>query len=454
MVAMRTGWRVGEVFSFNGGWEDCLHLDPPIQAFSPKNLDLRRLLHTAILDNDGRLTFDLPGLCAWAMSRKEEGGAGSWSVRGRFPIEESRAAKDKVVQRPYLDLLIERFCDEVVRLRFCSGHRTPEVKRPWPGSKQAAVCITHDVDLIDGSTALWARRAFWQVKRIQNRLSGKSRAAMELTDRLARWKEGGDDPVWSVPKWLEEEWRYGIRSTFYFMSLASNLSFEGRRYHFRHPRLVKATRMLREAGFEIGLHAASRDAGSLKYLISQQARLEETAQAPISSVRHHYLNTRFPDSWNLMDRAGFATSSNIAWGGHDNGFRAGTCWPYRPGEIPGIETGGRLIEVPFQLMDRSCIKDVDGFVAMATRMLAEAKKAGGVFVVNFHADYWDEIEAPGVHRAYTRLIRTIIGDSDLWVAPVGEVAKRFAQAYDRAPDQPGYPVHDDLPSQVSHPAGF
>lgn len=426
LVQGRTGWRPREVFSFNGGWEDCLHIDPPVEGFDHEKTDIRRLLHHAVLTNDARVTFDLPGFAAWSMSREEEHCNQNWARNKRFSFEHSLAAKDNVAQRPYVDILIERFCEEVIRLRHSKGYRTPPIKRPWPKNKKAAVCFSHDVDLIDGHTALWARRAFWRLKRFQSMLTGNRTAARDLIGRLSRWKKGTVDPVWSVPRWIEYETKYNIRSTFYFLALSTNLSLEGRRYHSSHPRLIEAARLLADAGFEIGLHAGSRSAGSLRKLCLQRSRLQKACGTPIDSVRYHYLNVRYPDSWELMTEAGFSTSSNVGWSAGCDGYRGGTCWPYRPAALPGIDFNSRIVEMPFAMMDRPRLENVEKYVEQADRMICETKKVGGVFIVDFHTDYWDEIEAPGVNRAYRKIVEKVSEDSELWVASLGEIASEFS----------------------------
>ena len=74
-------------------------------------------------------------------------------------------------------------------------------------------------------------------------------------------------------------------------------------------------------------------------------------------------------------------------------------------------------------MDKARIEDVDAFVEKAKRILSQVKKVGGVFVLNFHADYFDPVEAPGVHQAYRRIATEVVADSDLWIAPISKISQ-------------------------------
>jgi len=422
LIARRTGWRPDSVFSFNGGAPESVRIVPPNQEFDAAGADLPGLLGGGVLDGAGNLIFDLPGLAAWSLGRFEERDAPGWSVKDKFRFARSLAASQGVGDRPFVDLLVDRFCEGVLQLRANRGLRTPAIRRPWPGGKRAAVCFTHDVDQLDGQTHLWARRAFWRAKRLACDIRGDRATRADVEGRLRRWRRDGSDPAWTIPRWIELEKKRGIRSTVYFFALATGLGPEGRLYHYRHHRMIEAVGRLTDAGFEVGLHPGSHGAGSLRMLRAQRDRIDRVCPGAVSAVRNHRLNVRFPHTWDLAGRAGFATMSNVGWDGGDNGFRAGTCFPYRPSDIPGIGVGDRLVEVPFQLMDASRIQNVESYVEKALHLLKRTREAGGVFVLDFHPHNMDPVEAPGVHEAFGRICDAVLSDSDLWIAPVSEVA--------------------------------
>ena len=425
MVQRRTGWVVDEVFSFDPMNDNALFVRPAEKRYQPADFE-SSMVDGPVTDERGHLRFDLPGFSAWMLSRVEETEAFcGWRVVDRFMPACSLMEQHELTSRPVVDVLIDRFCREIVALRDRRGMRTPEISRPWPGGKKVAVAISHDVDLLDGRTALWARKLFWRMKMTKAKLHGDLPAAKALADRIARWSRGKDDPVWSLPNWLDEETEKQIRATYYFFGLRTNLSLEGRRYHAKHPRLLRAFTMLAERGCEIGLHAASHFADRETSLRGQLQRLNAASPVPIRSVRNHFLNVRFPDTWTMMSNLGLANASNVAWFGGVNGFRAGTSFPYVPGELPCCSESNGLVEVPFQVMDASKITDVPRFVDAALSMYREAKNVGGSFVINFHTDYFDEIEAPGVHEAYRKIVAELVSDSDAWIAPISEIADQY-----------------------------
>lgn len=431
LITLRTGWSPGEVFTFDDASHDSINLIPPVCDFSPEQCDLASMIKRPVLDDRGCLLVDLSGLAAWSLGRIEEHGLSDWNYRKKFAYQDALATRQGVSQKPFVDLLIENFIDDLIRLRDLKGKRTPTIKRPWPDGKKAAVCFSHDVDLLDGLTLLSVRRAFWLVMLLRSAILKKSDDRKIWSGRLQNWRKGGDDPVWCIPDWVRLEKANGIRSTFYFFGLSVNFGIEGRIYRSEHPHLIESLELLAAEGFEIGLHPGKRFVGMPDNVKRQYRRLNKAAETKVRTIRNHHLNFRLPASWAMADEIGLSTMSNIGWDGGDNGFRSGTCWPYRPADIPGIDIGGRLVEVPFQLLDRPRLDDVDDYCQKAFDLLSEAKAVGGAFVLDFHPHNMNAVEAPGVHEAFLRIMNKIVEDSDFWIAPVSEVAGAVYPDIDR-----------------------
>ncbi len=114
-------------------------------------------------------------------------------------------------------------------------------------------------------------------------------------------------------------------------------------------------------------------------------------------------------------KAGFKYGSNMGWSSGFNGFRAGTCHPYKP---IGKQN---FYEIPFQLMDSPTIENPKEYHKLFLRYLAKIKRVKGCLVINFHQEYFDKVEAPGTNRTYRMILETLADDKEIWVSPLNEV---------------------------------
>lgn len=348
------------------------------------------------------------------LSRKEEYGDTNLDKWGRFDHDKSFLVQNRLDQSPIIDELI---LDVIKQLNL-------KVKSIWPDGKKAVVCLTHDVDAIDGFSYFWLRKINWYWQWLRAKLKGNQQAANTWISTLERWKKykkANFDPMDSFDQIQELENSYGFRSTFFFMSLRHGLSREGRRYGAQNSRVAEGAKELLKGGWEIGLHAAYHNHLSLSSLKEQKQRLEEIIKEEIFGCRHHYLRVRFPDSWKIYSQAGFKYSSNMGWGSGFQGFRAGTCMPYHP------LREHFLLEIPFQLMDTNPIADIESYMDMFNKYFELTKAVGGCLVVDFHQEHFQEEVSSGVGRVYRNILDTIAKDQDVAVLTMNEVCKVMKQ---------------------------
>jgi len=357
---------------------------------------------------------DVANLVNNTLSRKEEYGDTTLDKWGRFDYAKSFLVQNGLDQTPIIDELI---LDVIKQLGL-------KARNIWPEGKRMAVCLTHDVDAIDGFSYFWLRKINWYWHWFRAKLKGNQQADNNWASTLERWKrykKANFDPMDSFGQIQELEDSYGFRSTFFFMSLHHGLSREGRRYSVQNPKVAKTAEKLLEGGWEIGLHAAYHNHLSLSLLKEQKQRLEDVIREDISGCRHHYLRVRFPDSWKIYAEAGFKYSSNMGWGSRFQGFRAGTCLPYQPlGEYP-------LLEIPFQLMDTNPIADTESYMNKFSKYLSSVKAVNGCLLIDFHQEHFQEEVSPGVGRVYRNILDTIARDQDVAVLTMNEVCKIMKQ---------------------------
>jgi len=295
-----------------------------------------------------------------------------------------------------------------------------EPSSPWPNNCHAAVCLTHDVDRGPGRYNCLARDLWYSVKWVGAKLRA-DRQKVASVDRYFSLRRSRIDPYDNLVRWMELENDLGVRSTFYFMSLAArHLLQEGNRYVVSNPAVRHAIREMHCNGWEVGLHARYHAPFSKRELMDQKRRLSDILGDEVAGVRNHYLRVRFPDTWFLETECNFHHSSNMGWADTLGGFRSGTCWPYQP------VVGSKLWEIPFQIMDSPDLsKNAESFLGRFKGYLEQVKRHRGVLVLDFHSNYFFEEVAPQVNRVYRTIVGHLRSDPELWITTPQNVIQRL-----------------------------
>lgn len=352
---------------------------------------------------------DIANIVDSILLRKEEYGNANLDKWGRFDHNKSFLVQKQLDQSPIIDELL---LDVIGQLGL-------KAKTIWPDEKKAAVCLTHDVDLFDGRSYLFLRKMLWRYQAYTALLKGRGKTYVEYINKVKRWSEPSYDPIYAFDKWMELEGSYGFKSTFFFFGLKHALGREGRLYSYQHKFVRDTIRKLARNGIEIGLHAGYYNHLDLSWLKKQKNYLEDAFGDEVIGCRHHFLRVRFPASWELYAKTGFKYSSNMGWDCGFNGFRAGVCLPYKPLQ------DDELLEIPFQLMDSSSIEEPEDYHELFLNYLKKTKKVGGCLVLDFHQEYFDEVESPGTNETYEMILETLSKDQELWVAPLKDVYTHF-----------------------------
>ncbi|MBF0622779.1 MAG: hypothetical protein HQL54_12730 [Magnetococcales bacterium] len=372
-----------------------------------------RQLHQHVSCSEHKTAFRLDDVARCVvdiLSRQEECVHPSLDRQGRYDGHQSGLVALGLGHEPIVDQLMQR-CAEVL------GH-------PWnPLSAfdgvKAIIGLSHDVDRVDGFSYLPMRYGYWLGRAGLSLFGGQWSAARRWYGRYCSWRSYSDDPLFAFDRWMALESEYDVRSTFFFMSLKRGLSIEGRRYTVTDPRIKRVVRQLVDNGWEVGLHAGRHNAQSLAWLKDQKRRLEDVAGVAMDGCRQHWLNIRLPESWELYHQAGFKYSSNMGWTPELQGFRAGTALPY---PVPGFSG---LYEIPFQMMDRMVIQDPGHHVALFDTFLKQIKAIHGCLVLDFHQEYFDPIESPGVGDVYRTILQRIRSDTEIIALPLGAFIADF-----------------------------
>lgn len=240
----------------------------------------------------------------------------------------------------------------------------------YPNGAKFAVCLSHDVDLLRTTR----RELFGTMRRRLRPMDGKNLTAL-LT--------GGIDPVHSVEPLLEIESRFGVRSTFYFLALKPG----DEDFNFDMTYAAPALAAVADAGCEIGLHGGHKAYLNSGALTEELGRLKAAlGSEAVAGYRGHYLRFRVPDTWHLLEEAGFTYDTTLGWS-ESIGFRSGLCYPYRPIDDKTGKCIG-IIELPLAVMDRSLFEYMrlpyDQALGTFWRLVDEVEKCQGVLTLLWH----------------------------------------------------------------------
>ena len=80
-------------------------------------------------------------------------------------------------------------------------------------------------------------------------------------------------------------------------------------------------------------------------------------------------------------------------------------------------------------MDSSIIDNPCEYEKLFTNYLDKVKKMGGCLVLDFHQEYFDENNAPGVNIVYKKILNILSQDEEIFVAKLEDVYQHFNRMY-------------------------
>jgi len=315
-------------------------------------------------------------------TRKEEYGSTDLDAHGRFPAASS---KFKDIRRPITSEFLLANGYEVL----------------YPEDRTFAVCLTHDVDLLNPQIA---------VRRILNKGGRKS------LRKLLRMANKAINPYWTFKKIISIEDSYDANSTFFMMGLASGDEDFNYLVEDMSPELGRIV----DSGSDVGLHGGHKAFMSLEKIIEERKRLEKAAGRPIVGYRNHYLKIKVPSTWRLLEKAGFDYDSTLGYP-DTPGFRNGMCHPFHPYDLEE-QHELNLLELPLTFMDATLLDrqkpDVGQAWGVIKDMVDRCRKCSGVATIIWHNDR--------MNKEYSRLYEKTMGycrDSGAWMTSGANISK-------------------------------
>lgn len=277
----------------------------------------------------------------------------------------------------------------------------------YPEGRPFAVCLTHDIDRVYESVTAKG------IRTVKHVLQGQFSASRRLIPQMRSKKI----PYVNFNDIMELEDRYGARSSFYFLALEPG----DRDYTYTIGDLEHELGTIRDRGWEVGLHAGHRGSGDLSTLCSEKHRLEQVTGTTVSGCRNHFLKFSVPDTWELMNSAGFLYDCSFGYA-DCAGFRNGMCHPFRPFNLLK-GTSVDIIEIPQVIMDDSLFDNYmrlspDRAWEITRELIDTVARCSGVITL-----LWHNYSFIGEHRIlYEKILRYCAG-KDAWMTGGENIAR-------------------------------
>jgi peptidoglycan/xylan/chitin deacetylase (PgdA/CDA1 family) len=311
----------------------------------------------------------------------------------RFPATASIAYQENFLHRPVVNEYFEILwnCIKELVLQF-------EKKSLW-GDKDFALCLTHDIDVVQKYKPLSEALTIGGLLLKQHSLK---KATARFVDNILVALQKRNDPFDTFDMILQLEQRHNATSTFFFMT---EPDFSGG-YCLDDPKVKKALAKISAAGAETGLHAGYYSYNNQEIINRQKETLAEVLKQNDFGCRQHYLRWRSPDTWRLQEGCGLTYDTTLCFADHE-GFRAGICHPFQPFDLHE-NRAINIWEIPLTIMDGSLssyrkLSPKEGLTTIESYMNT-VKKYQGVMVLLWHNSFFDPDSYLGWTGIYERIL--------------------------------------------------
>ena len=291
----------------------------------------------------------------------------------------------------------------------------------WPEGKTWAAAITHDVD--------YPQMIRW-IEMLRYLIDKKGGSKLSVLTDIAN----GQNHFWMFKDWMDMEIRHEVRSAFYFSGRKGSLlkylmGVPDPFYDVRSKEFKNIISHLKKNGFEVGLHASYNAYRSLNNFLEEKKIVEDSLAETLLGNRHHYwrINQDDPAETSFLhEEAGLLYDASICYE-RRAGFRFGIGTPYRLFHKHKKRTS-KSLQLPTTLMDthmsaHSMYNRFETPHAEIDSLLAETKKAGALFIVNYHVRMINDTFFPGVRRMFQKSLELISEDSECFCKTPIEIAQ-------------------------------
>jgi peptidoglycan/xylan/chitin deacetylase (PgdA/CDA1 family) len=327
--------------------------------------------------------IDLIASSFFMLNRIEEIVSPVTDEHGRFPAEASLAFKEGFLLRPLVNEYVELLWSWLKALN-------PMLQRK---ERFFQLFLTHDVDRIGFGTAKSRMKAVG-AQLVKYRSPGGFLRAIR---RNLGWLSTSPTDPFEFIRLTSKE--YGFKSHFFFLSNGKSETYDRNRYGVTSESVKRLIRTLQTEGHHVGLHCSYSSFLNRKQLMTEKKVLDQIVGRRDYGCRSHYLRLKIPASFSLLEECGFTFDSTLGYADW-NGFRAGTCYPFKPFDaIANREVN--LLEYPLMCMDSSltspAFRNLTSPRAVAQALIKQIDTVAyfnGCFVFLIHPDSLEEVDFP------------------------------------------------------------
>ena len=245
----------------------------------------------------------------------------------------------------------------------------------YPGDKQFAVCLTHDVDEIYPSLNHTLLSSLTCLKGLNFRGFKKQ----------VSWKLHGkeESPYRNFEEIMDLEEEYGACSSFYFLATNSDIT----RFRYNIEDLESELGQITDREWEVGLHGGYYAYNNLEEILREKNRLEKVLGKKVIGYRNHFLRFQVPDTWEKLATAGFGYDTTLGYSDMV-GFRNGMCHPYLPYNLH-TDREVNILEIPMAIMDDTLFESAPSYEKawmLAKRLIDTVALYHGVICLNWHSE--------------------------------------------------------------------
>jgi len=243
------------------------------------------------------------------------------------------------------------------------------LKIDFPDQKKFAVCLTHDIDNV---SIHWKRKYIDSFKKISE---GKIKSAYDRSFKK--------DLFLNFNSIMNLEEKYNAKSSFFILTAEKDVSTNGL---YDAEKFKNHLLNVIERGWEIGLHGGYYSFNKIQNLKFEKEKLEKIIGKKVIGYRSHYLRFKVPDSWIILNQAGFKYDTTFGFPDMI-GFRNGMCHPFNPYNL-NTNTEIDILEVPLNIMDKTLFDymnlNIKDSWELIKNLIDTVEKNNGVITILWH----------------------------------------------------------------------
>lgn len=340
--------------------------------------------------NESDIGFDIFAASFYLLSRYEEYFSFTPDKHGRYPHENSLAYKEGFLNKPLINIWIEKF--KIVIINKFPSYKFRE--------KHFRFLPTYDIDIAWS----YCYKGFWRntANLVKDFFSLSFSAFFQRLKVLSDLRK---DPF-DVFEWLDQLHEKYELKPFYFFLVAEKLSKFDKNISPHHAEMqtIIADHVTK---YSVGLHPSYRSNSYEAVLKEEKNILSEILKTDIKSSRQHYLKIALPATYRSLSDVGIENEYSMGYAG-SNGFRASVASSFRWYDLEKEQETSLLI-FPFCYMEATSMFYKNDSPQQALEELImlyhEVKKIKGFFSMIWHnSSFCDESIYAGWKKVYEKFI--------------------------------------------------